>query len=155
MVKRLRPGVRAVPGIPGMTVRVTKREIDGGVPLEHTEAVRFMRVVRLHEAGHPLLFLLHHIPNGGLRHKVVAAKMKAEGAREGVPDYFWPVRSVCGRYPGLYVEMKRQKGSSLSPAQVKFMAGVKGQGFRVERADGWEHAWRLVCEHGGIPYRVQ
>lgn len=143
--------VRKVPGIPGMVTRMTARELHGDAPAEHAEAVRFFRVVSLHEAAHPDLQLLYAVPNGGLRNKVVAAKMRAEGQRPGVPDYCWPRRSACGSFAGLYIELKRQKGGRLADEQRKFLDGVRAQGYRAERADGWEQAWRLVCEHGGWP----
>lgn len=54
---------------------------------EHAEAVALMRVVRLHEVRWPELRLLYAVPNGGDRHPIVAAKMRAEGVRAGVPDY--------------------------------------------------------------------
>jgi hypothetical protein len=54
---------------------------------------------------HPELALLYAVPNGGHRLKGAAAKAKAEGVLEGVPDLVLPVP----RYPfhGLYVEVKR------------------------------------------------
>ena len=53
------------------------------------------------------------IPNGGHRHKVVAAKLKAEGVTSGVPDLYIPDWH-------LWVEMKTEKGR-LSEAQRDWM----------------------------------
>lgn len=52
-----------------------------------------------------------HPPNGGHRHKAVAAKLKWQGAKAGVPD-------VCITWRGrsIYIELKA-KGGSLSPDQ--------------------------------------
>lgn len=56
------------------------------------------------EGKYPDLKYLHHIPNGGLRHPAVAAKLKVEGVKPGVPDLCLPVPR--GNYIGLYIEMK-------------------------------------------------
>lgn len=66
---------------------------------------------------------LHAIPNGGERNIIVAANMKAEGARSGVFDVFLPI--TAGPYAGLYIEMKkpgreREKNGGLSSDQVEF-----------------------------------
>ena len=50
------------------------------------------------------------IPNGGLRSRMTAAKLKVEGVSAGVPDLFVPKHL-------LWVEMKRIKGGSLSKEQ--------------------------------------
>ena len=50
------------PKSPAMFTRRTRRERMGLNPSEHTEAVRFMRVVRLHEPKHPALRWLYAIP---------------------------------------------------------------------------------------------
>lgn len=52
----------------------------------------------------PLWGLIYAIPNGGHRKKGVAAKLKAEGVRAGVPDLCWPI--ARHGYHGLYMELK-------------------------------------------------
>ncbi len=51
---------------------------------------------------------LHHVPNGGLRSKATAGKLKGQGVKAGVADLFLPF----GRdgWHGLYIEMKRPDG---------------------------------------------
>lgn len=51
------------------------------------------------------LRLLHAIPNGGLRDKATASRLKAEGARAGVPDCHLPVSRH--NFLSLYIELKR------------------------------------------------
>ena len=48
--------------------------------------------------------LIYHIPNGGHRHKAVAAKLKEQGAKAGIPDLKLPM--ARGGYFGLYIEFK-------------------------------------------------
>jgi hypothetical protein len=81
--------------------------------------------------GQPAVELkwLHAIPNGGLRDKVTAGKLKAEGVKRGIPDVFLPLvqmkapqhgRFGCPRsvnFAGLYIEMKRRE--TLKPGKRK------------------------------------
>ena len=48
--------------------------------------------------------LIYHVPNGGQRHKAVAAKLKEQGVKAGVPDLVLPM--ARGGYFGLYIEFK-------------------------------------------------
>jgi len=48
--------------------------------------------------------LLFAIPNGGLRNKITAKKLKNEGVQKGVPDLFLSVPS--SEHNGLFIEMK-------------------------------------------------
>lgn len=59
--------------------------------------------------------LIYAIPNGGKRDKVEAARLKAEGVEEGIPDLHVPV--AAGEFLSLYIETKTQDGT-LSPAQI-------------------------------------
>ena len=71
---------------------------------------------------------LFAIPNGGLRHVIVAKRMKDEGVRAGIPDLFLAVPR--GGFHGLFVELKRTKGGRTSDVQEKAMALLRAQGFR-------------------------
>lgn len=53
----------------------------------------------------PLLRWVFAVPNGGLRDKITAAKLKHEGVKSGVPDIMVPI--TCQAYAGLFIEMKR------------------------------------------------
>ena len=139
------------PKSPAMFTRRTRRERMGLNPSEHTEAVRFMRVVRLHEPRYPALCWLFAIPNGGWRNLTVAQKLKAEGVRPGVHDYLWPYKA--GTYSGLSLELKSGKNTA-TKEQRDFAEFMEAQGHMVVFANGWEAAWKAVCEYAGIPYRV-
>ena len=53
---------------------------------EHQEQVALFRWAEFAIARWPELALMYAIPNGGHRHKAVAAGLKAEGVKRGVPD---------------------------------------------------------------------
>lgn len=116
------------------------------VEREHGEAKAFMRVVQMHEARHPELRWLHAIPNGGARGKAQAGKLKAEGVRAGVADYFLPVARQG--FHGLYIELKSMTGST-SREQKDFLADMRSEGYRAEVAKGWEQAWAIVRDYLG------
>lgn len=126
------------------------------VPTEHVEAMRLMYLVRLHEPQHPILARLFHVPNGGLRSKVSAAKLKAEGVRAGVPDYILPCRGYgkdrgqFHSFIGLAVELKRRKGGAVSDAQKDWVEFLSNAGWKVAVCSGHESAWAVICEYLGI-----
>ena len=80
--------------------------------------------------GNPIIF---HIPNGGNRGMNEARRLKTMGVTPGVPDLYCPEWR-------LWVEMKRQKGGSLSPSQKEMIAYLEGIGDRVIVAKGFEDA---------------
>ena len=74
------------------------------------------------------------VPNGGERNKIVAARMKAEGVREGVPDVFIPIPSPCGQWHGLFIEFKKpgrenRKNGGMSDVQVEYRDYLISQNF--------------------------
>lgn len=118
---------------------------------EHVEAVTLMRMVALHTGQHPELAYLYAIPNGGDRHPAVAAKLKGEGARAGVPDYHLPLpRGECA---GLWIELKSMTGYP-SREQREWIEWLRAHGHRAEVCRGWEAAWRTICDYLGIEARL-
>jgi len=73
------------------------------------------------------------IPNGGHRHIAVAAKMKATGQAPGVPDIFIPAWL-------LWVEMKRESGGTVSPAQRDWIGYLESIGHQVIVGRGFDDA---------------
>ncbi len=89
------------------------------------------------------------IPNGGDRHVVVGAKMKAEGVRAGVPDLMLAVPR--GGYHGLFIELKRQRGGRVSNTQQTIMDGLRAHGYRCEVCKGWIAARAVIEDYlGGV-----
>lgn len=77
---------------------------------EGQEQTALMREIELR---YPDAFaLMYHVPNGGHRHKAVAAKLKGQGVKAGVPDLVLPM--ARGGFFGLYIEFK----ATVDPAPV-------------------------------------
>ena len=89
------------------------------IPTEHDEQVALFREMHLRGCTDPRWRQAFAIPNGGLRSKKTAARLKAEGVKAGVPDIFLPVS--VGIWSGLFIEMKRTKGGRLSDEQREFI----------------------------------
>lgn len=101
---------------------------------------------------------VHAIPNGGSRGSTkeqaqkVGAALKAEGVKSGVSDIFVPIPRH-GLH-GLYIEMKRADGGTLSDTQKEFGAFAKSQGYGFFCAHGWKEAaecirqWLSPCQSG-------
>lgn len=102
---------------------------------------------KLGEGIHPCVHefrWLHAIPNGGLRDKITAGKLKAEGVKRGIPDVFLPVplRSATAFHCGLYVEMKRPKSAgkakgSTSEVQDEAIGYLRHIGYAVSVCFDW------------------
>ena len=90
--------------------------------------------------------MLFAVPNGGERHKAVAAKMKAEGLRKGVPDVFLAITN--SKYPGFFIEMKKpgleNTPSAIKPDQLKWHDGLRNQGYKVEVYYNWIDASKAI-----------
>lgn len=111
---------------------------------EHEEQVALFRWAEFARARWPELALLFAIPNGGERHPAVAAKLKAEGVKRGVPDICLPV--ACGVFHGLYVELKSATGRA-SGEQRGWIDALRVQGYRAEVCRGWLQARDVIMDY--------
>lgn len=84
------------------------------------------------------------VPNGGVRSKTEAARMKATGTKPGVPDLVI-VRE--GRFYGL--ELKAEKGR-VSEAQGEMIAALEAAGARCAVAFGLDDALTALERWGLI-----
>lgn len=114
-------------------------------PREGMEQATLFNWAKMQSWKYPELDLMYHIPNGGKRSASEAARFKAEGVKSGVPDIFLPVPR--GGKHGLYIEMKRQKGGSVSDNQEDWIGKLREQGYQVEVCKGWEAASKVIVSY--------
>ncbi|WP_419343028.1 VRR-NUC domain-containing protein [Achromobacter sp. PD1] len=113
-------------------------------PSEDTIQAQVIRWATLQAGVCPELARLFHVPNGGQRHAAVAAKLKGQGVKPGVPDLCLPVpRFGC---PGLWIEMKTSDGR-VSTNQKDWIAYLKGAGYRVEVCRSFDEARGVLLDY--------
>jgi VRR-NUC domain len=119
-------------------------------PSEHEEQVALIEWVQICGLIYDSrLDMIYANPNGGKRHKSVAAEIRAEGGKAGVPDLFLPV--AARGYHGLYIEMKRLKNSSTSPEQKEFISRLNEQGYLAVVCKGWVKAAETLIDYLQLP----
>lgn len=91
--------------------------------------------------------LLIAIPNGlhlagtPVQRAIKVKRAKAEGLKVGTPDLFLAVQSTV--YPGLWIEMKTDKGK-LSDNQNTMINELVAQGYRVEICRSFEEFKKII-----------
>lgn len=103
------------------------------VPTEHLEQRNFVQWFR--QNNRPVRIFA--IPNGGLRGKTEALKLKVEGVSAGVPDLYIPSWR-------LWIEMKRIKGGVVSPEQKDWHEYLESIGDTVLVCKGCDEAIKEV-----------
>lgn len=92
---------------------------------EHNLQVRCVNWLRYqHDYLRPVFY---SVPNGGLRNKAVAGKLKAEGQNKGVSDLMLDLPSMG--FHGLKIEMKFGKNGQ-SEEQKVYQVAVASTGFK-------------------------
>ena len=137
-----------------MTLRMTQAQADeflGNkkprrklVQHEHLMQVALFDRIRAHENQYPDFRFIAAIPNGGMRNKVVANKLQAEGVRSGVLDIMWPIPAYI--WHGLFIEMKHGKGK-LSEHQSEWFNHLLINGYRVEVCYSEVEAWTTIWNY--------
>lgn len=108
------------------------------IPTEHQEQSAFVQLMDLKGLRY------FSIPNAAKRGYKLAAMMKAEGLKSGVPDMFIP--SLF-----LFIEMKRRKGGTLSPEQKEWLDYLRSCGYRCEVCRGADEAIKVVEHYLNAP----
>jgi len=111
---------------------------------EDVEQAHLIRWARLAECTYPELARLFHVPNGGLRNRIVAAKLVGQGVRPGVPDLCLPVPRET--FHGLWIEMKSMTGRT-SPEQRDWLVFLAAQGYATAVCKGWDAARDTIISY--------
>ncbi len=94
------------------------------------EGLEQAALIRELELCYPAVFdLIYHVPNGGHRVKAVAAKLKAQGVKAGIPDLV--LSMARGGYFGLYIEFKATppNDAAVSANQQERLRKLNDQGY--------------------------
>lgn len=103
------------------------------IPTEHEEQRETVKWFRQTFKG----VRIFAIPNGGLRNKMTAARLKVEGVSAGVPDLYIPAWK-------LWVEMKRTKGGVVDKNQKDWHEYLRSIGDTVIVCYGAEQAKEMI-----------
>lgn len=113
----------------------------GIIPLEEDEQRNV--IIYCAYAGIPVFA----VPNGGSRDRREAARMTAQGVKPGVPDLFIP--RAAGKYHGLFIEMKRERGGKLSMAQAEWISLLRREGYAACVCAGFDAARKVIEQYMG------
>ena len=111
---------------------------------EENEQITVFKWAAMQQKVYPELALLHHVPNGGQRNKVTAARLKAAGVKSGVPDICLPVPK--DEFHGLYIELKYGKNKP-SENQKQWIEQLNKQGYKAKVCYGAEEAIAVIKEY--------
>ena len=89
-----------------------------------------------------------HIPNEGKRSPACAAMLKSMGLRKGFTDFL--VLRARGRYHGLAIEMKYDKGK-LRPEQKEWLTILKAEGYACVACWGADDAIKIIERYNRGP----
>ena len=116
------------------------------VPTEHQEQADVIRWFDRFAVSFGLdSRILFAIPNGSHKSMHQAAKFKAEGLRPGVPDLF--LAKGTSNYLGLFIEMKRTKGSVTSDDQYHMLNQLNRNGYRATICKGHNDAINAIKDY--------
>ncbi len=96
----------------------------------------------------PELEWMFAVPNGELRHPVVAKRLKAEGVKAGVLDVF--LLEPRGEYPGFVMENKTPDGP-VSDEQKRWIAYFKQRGFKVVVCRNVDESKKALIDYLNLP----
>lgn len=113
-------------------------------PTEHDEQVALFAWAAIAQNTVPELKMLFHVPNGGSRNPIEAARLKAAGVKPGVPDLFLPVPRPG--WHGLWIEMKA-KGGMPTREQAAWLQALRSQGYLTRVCRGADEAISAISHY--------
>ena len=116
-------------------------------PHESAEQTAVFQWAAYRTGVYPELELLYHVPNGGSRNPIEAARLKAQGVKAGVPDLCLPVPR--GGFHGLYIELKAGTNKP-TEKQTEWLAALDKQGYATFVCYGWQQAKEVIEKYLGM-----
>lgn len=123
--------------------RPAKQRTTLPAPSEYAEQCAVIEWAHIMAGRYPELRWLAHIPNGELRDKATAGRLRAAGVNAGIPDLLLPVPR--GQWHGMFLELKAAHGR-LSPAQEAWLEFLRAQHYLALVCRSAEEAIRTL-EH--------
>lgn len=116
---------------------------------EHAHQTALFMWINDNKNEYPQLTRAFAIPNGGERHAAVAANLKAEGVKTGIPDIFLPLpkknKHGCP-FHGMFLELKIGRNTP-SGEQLDWIDYFEKNGYYCAVAYGWEAARNKLIEY--------
>lgn len=111
------------------------------------------RDMNLKKGKYPGLHLMFAIPNGAFlqgdarRRAMQWARLKKQGAKQGVSDVFLPV--AIGKFHGLWIEMKAVKphSATVTDEQREWIEEMRKNGYRAYVAYGCDEAIAYIDDY--------
>lgn len=140
-----------------MTPELYVSKAAGKTMSEDGHQVVLFQWAALAKCKYPELAWLYAVPNGGLRSKAVAGKLKAQGVKAGYPDIGLDVARKG--FHGLRIELKvpevkavpgitkRKAPGRTSAEQDAWLEQLRSQGYLAEVAHGWSDAMEILVDY--------
>jgi len=127
------------------------RNVRISAPKEHELQIQIVQVLQLVLRQNVVCF---HCPNGELRNKAAAAKLRAMGVKRGVSDlaFFWA--DPAKRFRALFLEIKRP-GGKLTTEQAAFGLMMRTLGADFDVAYSIDEAIEAVGTRGLIESGIE
>ena len=133
---------------------ITPEQLSGGSESSHQKAL--FAWAALSNQKYPQLRWMFAIPNGGSRHIVEAANLKAAGVKAGVPDIFLPFPLIAidadhnnlkyTKCNGLFIELKVGKNKA-SEKQLEWIDYLQKAGYYCKVCYDWEEARDCIINY--------
>lgn len=119
------------------------------IATESQEQQALFQWAGLLSSQYPELGYMYHVKNEGKLSDAGRCRAAAEGLKSGVPDIHLPV--ARGKYHGLYIEMKRRQGGTLTLNQTRWITFLREEGYRVIVSYGWDEASNEILSYLELP----
>ncbi|GLQ31634.1 VRR-NUC domain-containing protein [Litoribrevibacter albus] len=130
-------------------VRKTSKARKRPTDYEGPEQIAFMLWLKVHYPWAEEVCI--HVPNGGSRNKIEAAKLKKQGVKAGFPDlvFFLP----RGEYHGLAIEFKATppNDADVQTNQKEWLQRLTDQGYKAVVARGYDEIRQVFKDYISEP----